>query len=40
MLVGTPLVIMLDIDGTLCDIVERAADARVPGGARGAARAW
>jgi trehalose 6-phosphate phosphatase len=39
MLVGTPLVIMLDIDGTLCDIVERAADARVPGGARAVLRA-
>lgn len=27
---GTPLIIMLDIDGTLCDIVERPGDARVP----------
>ena len=27
---GTPLVIMLDVDGTLCDIVERPEDARVP----------
>ena len=30
MLSGAPLVIMLDIDGTLCDIVERPEDALVP----------
>ncbi|HEV2644385.1 MAG TPA: trehalose-phosphatase [Candidatus Elarobacter sp.] len=27
---GTPLLLMLDVDGTLCDIVQRADDARVP----------
>ncbi|HXF23676.1 MAG TPA: trehalose-phosphatase [Gemmatimonadaceae bacterium] len=31
---GTPLIIMLDIDGTLCDIVERADVASIPGTAR------
>ena len=31
---GTPLIIMLDIDGTLCDIVERPDAASVPGIAR------
>ena len=30
LLAGSPLVIMLDIDGTLCDIVERPEDAFVP----------
>jgi alpha,alpha-trehalase len=29
-LTGTPLVIMLDIDGTLSEIVEHAGDARIP----------
>jgi trehalose-phosphatase len=27
---GTPLIVILDIDGTLCEIVERAGDAHVP----------
>jgi trehalose 6-phosphate phosphatase len=39
LLTGTPLIIMLDIDGTLCDIVERADDARVPSIVRDALRA-
>ncbi len=29
---GSPLIIMLDIDGTLCEIVERPDDATVPSG--------
>lgn len=36
MLRGTPLVIMLDIDGTLCDLVVRAAAAVVPDAVRAA----
>ena len=35
---GRPLIIMLDIDGTLCDIVERAGDARIPAAAQAALR--
>lgn len=33
-LTGTPVIVMLDIDGTLCDIVERPADAHISPGAR------
>jgi alpha,alpha-trehalase len=36
MLRGTPLVIMLDIDGTLCDLVERADVAVLPEAVRAA----
>lgn len=35
---GTPLIIMLDIDGTLCEIVEHAVDAVVPESARASLR--
>lgn len=34
LLQGTPLIVMLDIDGTLCDIVSRPEAARVPESAR------
>ncbi|MEO7217669.1 MAG: trehalose-phosphatase [Gemmatimonadaceae bacterium] len=37
-LTGTPLIVMLDIDGTLADIVEHALDARVPDSARASLR--
>ncbi len=36
---GTPLLILLDIDGTLCDIVERPDAANIPGTARASLRA-
>jgi trehalose-phosphatase len=36
---GKPLIIMLDIDGTLCDIVERPDAASIPGTARASLRA-
>lgn len=39
LLQGTPLVVMLDIDGTLCEIVERPDDAKVPPSATAALRA-
>ena len=36
MLPGSPLVVMLDIDGTLCDLVELPGDALVPDSVRAA----